>query len=559
MWFSKPAYASALAGYLKARGITDMSTMKQADLDKARAYAIKEAQKATYRDFNDFSNFISAIGRKSKAKNKVVAAAQTIAEGVLPFRRTPANILVRGIEYSPLGLVKGIAQATRGVKNGTATAADAIDSIASGLVGSALMGLGILLVKLGVLSAGEDKDKKQQEFDELMGGQNYALDIGDKNITIDWLAPEALPLFVGAEIANVLIENDGEFDFAAILEGVSRISEPMLEMSMLSSLQDVIENVSYSDGKLQGILVNALTSYLMQGLPTLAGQIERVTETERETTWVDRNKTQVERDLQYLLGKAGNKSFGEYQQIPYIDAWGRRESTGTVLARIFNNMLNPAYVSEEVSAPVDNELQRLYDLGYDEVFPSGVSQSDKIEGEYLSADEYVQYAETKGQRQRRLIEDVTSAAWYEDLDDTEKSEVIKKAYDYASETSKRDVKPIHEVPKWVSEVEKTSDKAEAIKNYALNLASEEMSSAAISKYYEEIESSGIDFDTYKDYYTKTKDVKGEDVDGDGKTDSGSKKKQVMEVINNLNISNAQKDTLYLLNYKESTIDDAPWH
>ncbi|MBO5715604.1 MAG: hypothetical protein J6S23_04325 [Clostridia bacterium] len=559
MWFSRPAYASALAGYLKARNITDMSTMQQSELDKARAYAIKEAQKATYRDFNDFSNFISAIGRKSKAKNKVVAAAQTVAEGVLPFRRTPANILVRGIEYSPVGLAKGIVQAARGVKKGTATAAEAIDSIASGLVGSALLGLGIFLVKQGVLSAGEDKDKKQQEFDELMGGQNYALTVGDKNFTIDWLAPEALPMFVGAEIANVLIENDGEFNLAAVLEGVSRISEPMLEMSMLSSLQDVIENVSYSDGKLMGILVNAFTSYLSQGLPTLAGQIERVTETERETTWVDRNKTQIERDIQYLLGKSANKTPGEYQQIPYIDAWGRRESTGTVLARVFNNMLNPAYVSEDVSTPTDNELQRLYDLGFDEVFPSSVSQSDKIDGEYLSADEYVKYAETRGKRQRELIEDITSADWYDKLDDTEKSEVIKKAYDYAAETAKRDVKETHEVPKWAQEVEKTSDKAESIKNYALNLASEEMSSTAITKYYEEIESTGIEFDVYKDYYVRKKEAKGTDADGDGKTDSGSKKEAVMDIINSLNISRDQKDVLYLLDYSESTIDDAPWH
>ena len=559
MWFSRPAYASALAGYLKARGITDMSTMQQSELDKARAYAIKEAQKATYRDFNDFSNFISAIGRKSKAKNEVVAVAQTVAEGVLPFRRTPANILVRGFEYSPLGLFKVLHQATKGVKEGTATAADVIDSFASVFTGSALGVLGYFLAKAGLVVSSEDKDKKQQEFDELMGGQNYALVVGDKNFTIDWLAPEALVFLMGAETAIAFQERGEEAFIPTLANAFTRISEPMLEMSMLSSLQDVIENVSYSDGKLMGILVNAFTSYLSQGLPTIFGQIERVTETERETTWVDRNKTQIERDIQYLLGKSANKTPGEFQQIPYIDAWGRRESTGTVLARVFNNMLNPAYVSEDVSTPTDNELQRLYDLGFDEVFPSGVSQSDKIDGEYLSADEYVKYAETRGQRQRQLIEDVTSADWYDKLDDTEKSEVIKKAYDYAAETAKRDVKDTHEVPKWAQEVEKTSDKAESIKNYALNLASEEMSSSAISKYYEEIESTGIEFDVYKDYYVRMKEAKGTDADGDGKTDSGSKKKAVMDIINSLNISRDQKDALYLLSYKESTIDEAPWH
>ena len=36
----------------------------------------------------------------------------------------------------------------------------------------------------------------------LQGAQNYSFVIGNKNFTIDWMAPAALPLFIGCEVFN---------------------------------------------------------------------------------------------------------------------------------------------------------------------------------------------------------------------------------------------------------------------------------------------------------------------------------------------------------------------
>lgn len=55
-------------------------------------------------------------------------------------------------------------------------------------------------------------------------------------------------------------------------------------------------------------------------------------------------------------------------------------------------------------------------------------------------------------------------------------------------------------------------------------------------------------------------MKGEDKDGDGKTDSGSKKAKVLAYIDSLSLTPAQKDALYYQQgYAESKIGDAPWH
>lgn len=75
-----------------------------------------------------------------------------------------------------------------------------------------------------------------------------------------------------------------------------------------------------------------------------------------------------------------------------------------------------------------------------------------------------------------------------------------------------------------------------------------------------IEYSGIDPETFVKYLNLSGKCKGTDSNGDGKTDSGSIKQEIMEVIHTLPISSKQKDALYLYNgWSEKTLWKAPWH
>ena len=79
-------------------------------------------------------------------------------------------------------------------------------------------------------------------------------------------------------------------------------------------------------------------------------------------------------------------------------------------------------------------------------------------------------------------------------------------------------------------------------------------------YTDYAEPAGIDRDTFLDFYREASRTSGEDLDGDGKTDSGSKKKKVLALIDGMALSATQKDALYYQQgYAESTISDAPWH
>lgn len=473
--FCKPAYANALAKWYKANGITaeQLNTGKvpESTIIKAQTVAVKEAQKATYRDTNRFSAMVSRLG---KVDNKIASA---LIEGVLPFKKTPANILVRAVEYSPVGLIKSLAVDTKKVKayvNGDVengmSPAQFIDDVSAGLTGTALVGLGILLASWGLFSGSPGDDDKQNKFDELGGSQNYALNIGGLSITLDWLAPESMPLFVGVELYNSLSGKSEDNGFVQnLMSSVMSLSTPMFEMSMLQSVNDLFDNLAYikqGQGSFK-IVTSMATNYISQYFPTLFGQAERAFgENQRETTYIDRNSN-VGSELQYMWGKIANKiPLYDFSQIPYIDAWGRTEETGNLFERVLNNFVNPAYVKKERSTEIDGELKRLYDLGETSVYPSRAKTNTKINGEYLTAEEYVKYATVKGQTSYDLATKIINSSAYSRASDAEKAYMLSYVYKYADHIAKYEVNNESSLAKWEAAAYKSSNPAQGIIDHA---------------------------------------------------------------------------------------------
>ena len=475
MWFSKPHYAHAMAQYCKAHGITAEMIAKGENIEKARQYAIKEAQKATYRDTNAFSQFASEIGRRSRQGNRtgVEKVASGIVEGILPFRKTPANILVRGVEYSPIGLMRGIKQAVFDVRTGKITGAEAIDTISAGLTGTALVGLGAFLAAQSLLRGHGGDDDDKNKFEELQGHQAYSLELPDgTSITLDWLAPECLPLFIGVNLWEQTNGGKTSLTLAELLEAISNVSEPLLEMSCLQSLNDVLDVVGYakSDGlaALPKAMANAATSYLTQSLPTLLGQAERTGEDKRYTTYTDKNAF-LTTDMQYTLGRASARIPGwDYKQIPFIDAWGRTEYTGKAAARAFNNFLNPAFVSEVNKSPMETELMRLYDATGESVFPSRAGKTITVSGERvnLTAEEYVKYAEKKGKGAYDRLTNLTKDAEYKKLTDAEKVQCVDLIYTFTDQMAKTSVSK-YTPDSWVTKAAEAEKKGISVTDFVI--------------------------------------------------------------------------------------------
>ena len=192
---------------------------------------------------------------------------------------------------------------------------------------------------------------------------------------------------------------------------------------------------------------SAATSYLSQYIPTLGGQIERSTEDTRQTTFIDHNSP-IPSDIQYAIGKAANKIPGvDYNQIPYVDAWGRTQDTGSAAERLFGNFLSPAYSSKNNTTAVDSEIQRLYDAGkngaYDtsniNVIPQEAQTSTDVNGKKLSGAEYEAYQATKGKTSYDILKNIISGSSYKSMSDGEKARTVSDAYSYSNAVAAKTV------------------------------------------------------------------------------------------------------------------------
>ena len=450
--FSKHHYARALAGYLYANHldydkITRNTPQAQEVLNKARTYAILEAQKATFRDANQFASFIN------KAKRNLLKKAQTaetkgakagwyvgtaLAEGVMPFTKTPIDIAVRGIEYSPIGLIKGIKEAVYDVKKGNKTAAEAIDTLSAGLTGTGIFALGYFLQSLGFLAGalGSDKDEKYKKDS---GAQGFALHIGDKYYTIDWLAPFSLPLFTGAAVAET-VENGDEVSFATLADALSTISEPMLEMSMLQGLNAALSSGKYGDeAAIASFVTTNGFSYLAQANPTILGQIARaVDDTSRNAYYYDPNYKGFVKQVKVFVDKQLAKvPFASKVLTSRIDLWGNKQENtgGSFFGRLAYNMLSPGYYSEESNDPVDVALTKLYEETEDTaVLPSKPKKSFKNNKTTykMNAKQYEEFCIVEGQTAHKEIQAFINSAEYKKMSNEDRVGVLDRLYTYSA-------------------------------------------------------------------------------------------------------------------------------
>lgn len=299
--FNRAAYVDSFAQALQAKGVTAAEAhagTRTADVEAARAYAIEEAQKATYRNTTALSEALSKRGRYDASDNIVERGISFVTDALLPFRKTPANILTTGLDYSPIGLGKGIKEALFDVKSGKCTAADAVDSIASGLTGTGIFALGAYLAAEGLLHVRAGDDDKEEAFEKSMGGQDYAIQIGDKSYTLDWALPAAMPLFAGAATMKSVQKGGGTF--VSLVDATKNIGSVIWETSMLSALNDLISYWSYADDPGAYLISKAASSYAGQYIPTIGSKVASVFDDTVRKSYVEKGSGQVASDVNYI-------------------------------------------------------------------------------------------------------------------------------------------------------------------------------------------------------------------------------------------------------------------
>ena len=435
----KRKYSKSLARYLKANG-ADASIFGKTDenssalLEKARAYAIDQAKQATFHEYSKMAERLNQFSKGLREGNAAEKVAGMAVEGLVPFKKTPINILKQGFKYSPVSLAKAVGKTVDAIRTGNSSASDAIEDLAAGMTGTMVMALGGFLAHQGLLTGGANENYDVDNAETEQGAQNYAIKIGNNSYTLDWLAPVSLPLFVGAELYNMSAKDneEDEDNIDKFVTALSTIAEPVTEMSMLQGIQNMLNELSYSKENVFGtIAANTTLGYASQGIPTLAGQVARAIDPTRRSTYSDQ-KVGVKRQFDKALTKTKNKiPFLTQSQQPYVNASGEEQTNEGLFSsmlgdnfgtRLADQMLSPGYYKKGTVTKVDEELNRLYEATGENVYKN--VSSGKVKDERLSKEDFTKYQKLYGSNNDKLYNAIVGSSDYNKLDDAERVKTI---------------------------------------------------------------------------------------------------------------------------------------
>lgn len=430
--FKKKSYIDSMGNFLTARG-WDVNNLTEAQLNEARQHAIQDAKIATFQDASALADTLGRLEKKNKATEVIIGS-------LVPFKRTPINVAKRSFELSPVGLLKAITYDAAQVKKGNMDATKMIDHIGQGLTGSGVAALGAFLAAQGIFSAGSSDDDKEANFDAGMGQQEYAINIGGKSYTIDWASPTVVPLAMGGELYEALHQkyDDEETAFNQAMATVSRMFDPMLNMTMLSGIGSTVSSAAYNKSNpLFGIASNVATNFGGQFVPTLFGQVARTVDNTRRTTYADKNSP-VPSSVQKFLQRQANKIPGLSQYQPaYTDVWGREQKNGpdNVFARAAYNFFSPGYLADAKGTQAEKALKELYQAtGDNSVLPSKPQKyykdADGVK-KFLNADQYSKLTSEGGKISLDAIDKLTKSEAYKQMSNDERIEAVADIYKYA--------------------------------------------------------------------------------------------------------------------------------
>lgn len=345
--------------------------------------ALSESQIATFNEYNNFAKWLSNITSKANDAN-----ASTLARwggrgvnAVMPFTKVPANLMKQSINYSPLGIAKGFANIKTAAKKGDAELLNrAIDELASGLTGTGIFGLGMLLGKtthnmFGMeteFTTNAGKNDPAAKFKKDRGMQNYSITFKDPetgkghSFTLDWLVPTSATFFSGIEMANQM--KSGDFDLFDIggdwSEVMTRLAEPVMETSMLSGLHGMLEtmrsgsNDDDTKGAIGILLRETAQSWLNSLVPTAAGQIARTAYKTDMQISGDTDWEYFRNQLKSKAGLANTNILGEplgADTDAYGNVKGEKTSKEDYVKSGLKNFLSPANIQKVDFSKIDNE------------------------------------------------------------------------------------------------------------------------------------------------------------------------------------------------------------
>lgn len=442
--FVKQNFINSLSDYIKAQNITNIDAIPQDAIN----LAYDEALKATFKDDNFLTEFLS--GLKHSKFNKTTK----LFDIAMPFTKTPANLAMRAIDYSPAGFVKSFSnmanmKAANGGKLDNADISRFIGDLSKNVTGTGMIYLGYALAKAGIITGNYSDNQNEKNWQKLKGFLPNAFHIGGKYYTYDWAQPSSIPLLIGTSIYEGMQTQEKEeaTELEAVLnsakslgKGLINAGDAWFNLSPMQNLADIMGGGdNYGDNSIVTNVLKTIVEYPQTLIPAALGATARANDTTIRNTF---DKTSYANTYLNQI-KAKIPKLSETLPASY-DVWGRERKRGTDEEAAFSQFINPGtfgyynssdkdiddYVDSIYNAVKDNE-----DFRETQVYPRQAAYSVTIDGKEkaLNNKEYSLRQKTLGTTQRGLVRAFSKIANESGLTLEEQATALNKIYKAAND------------------------------------------------------------------------------------------------------------------------------
>ena len=406
--FVKKNFESRMASYLEAQGITDLESIP-AD---AYTLATQEAYKATFKDDTKLATILSDVRRTLGVPGDIV----------MPFTKTPANIAMRGIDYSPVGVANALVKLKNAKSN--VEVSNALTLLGQGATGTAAIAVGYALAQSGIIQGALSDDKDEAQWEKSHGKLAYSVKVGDNYYTFDWAQPASIPIILGTTIYQCMQDSDNALD--TIYQGAVAATNAWSDLSPLQTLTDIFGGNGTPAENIADTFLEAPLGWI----PAQLGAAARIGDTTQRVTYDNTSK------LNNIINQAKSKIPGMSQTLPVAyDTWGnpikRQDSTGEAALA---NLLNPGQIGSIRETPIDDEISRLYSAtGEESVFPqkSAWKYDRGDENIKLNSEQNSEYQRIMGHNSYNIASAFINSDAYNTLDDTQRAEIFPKIYNFS--------------------------------------------------------------------------------------------------------------------------------
>jgi hypothetical protein len=418
--------------------------------------ATAEALMRTWQDDNAATEYISSL-RKGANLNKEFGLGTLL----VPFTKTPTNLVKALVEYSPAGLINALARKSRAyayaVKKGSVTAQmqkDYVTALSKGITGTLIMLIAAALAAKGVLTGGDDdEDKDLAAFKKnILGVAPYSVVIDGKSYTYDWAQPVGGLMAISADFVQSmkdgknavkgiqLDEDDTEKSAAAawiakpinaIFNALAAGGNVIFEQSFLQGIQGLFSQEGVTSG-----MIDAALGSITQFVPTALGQVAQLADPYARTSY----------ETGDWIGTARNKVVSKLpgarnELAPVVDVLGNDVLSNGGANNPFNVFLNPSNVYSKNATEAALEIYRVYqETGVLSVIPRVAAyrlEYDDATYEFTSH-ERAQYQRTMGRTNAEVVTQLLKSRSYSGLDDSDRAAALTYVTSYANAIAKEE-------------------------------------------------------------------------------------------------------------------------